>query len=233
MRIEGDVRVIWRDDRVLPAELAAVDALKLRIWNVGFKRFEDLANLPNLVELTVLDWKAPSFEPLRNLVRLRTLAISHFPQVDSFAPLAGLTNLESLTLQTLPSWDASRKRQHVDSFAPLAGLTRLRTLNLSGVLAEDGELSYLGGLVRLELLAIGNMYTQEQFARLAARIPGASSSFLAPYLEAEWSVCKKCGAAKVMLSGSDVPNPKVICPSCNHKKFDTTVARFEELRAAS
>ena len=43
--------VLPRGERTIPAELASVAALKLRIWNTGFERFEDLAGFPNLVAL--------------------------------------------------------------------------------------------------------------------------------------------------------------------------------------
>jgi hypothetical protein len=109
-------------------------------------------------------------------------------------------------------------------------LTRLRKLVLSGVIATDGDLVALGGLAALRQLAIGNMFPQEQFARLAARLPHLNTGFLAPFLRLDGHQCTKCGGEKVMLSGCDVPNPKVVCPSCHRKKFDETVARFESYR---
>jgi hypothetical protein len=35
-----------------------------------------------------------------------------------------------------------------------------------------------------------------------------------------------------MLSGVDVPNPKVVCPVCQRRKFEATVERFEQLAQA-
>jgi hypothetical protein len=88
-----------RGDRTIPAELASVEALELRIWDVGFDRFEDFAVSPNLVQLE---------------------------------GLSGLERLEALTLESLPSWDASRKRQVVKSFRPLAAIEGLQSLRLNG-----------------------------------------------------------------------------------------------------
>ena len=98
---------------------------------------------------------------------------------------------------------------------------------------RDGELVALGGLLALRELAIGNMFPQEQLARLSARLPHAKSNFLAPFLRLDGYACAKCGAEKVMLSGADVPNPKVVCPTCHKKKFDQSVALFEKHRQVS
>ena len=109
---------------------------------------------------------------------------------------------------------------------PLAGLSRLRVLRLGGVRVDDNDLTPLGGLAALEELGIANVFPQQQFARLARMLPQVQCKFLAPFLPLGYQ-CTKCGREKVMLSGSDVPNPKVVCPVCHRKKFEDTVARFE------
>ncbi|MBM3623032.1 MAG: hypothetical protein FJX20_20320 [Alphaproteobacteria bacterium] len=230
---DGDTHYLGRNETSIPESLREVPDLKLRIWNMGFKRFEELARFPNLAELTIMDFVGPSFAPLAELRALRLLSITHFPKVHSLAPLAGLASLQELTLQTLPSWDASRKHQVVESFQPLSGLTKLKKLVLSGVRAEDGDLSPLHGLVGLEQLAIGNIFSQVQFARLAAKVSLADPGFLAPFLRLDGYACRKCGTDKVMLSGADVPNPKIVCPTCHKRKVDETVARFEQLRLSA
>ncbi|HEY7471529.1 MAG TPA: hypothetical protein VIE68_04200 [Gemmatimonadota bacterium] len=228
MRADGSTYSLSNDDRTIPRELESVEALELRIWNTGFERFEELARLPNLVVLEVMDYRSDSFAPLGGLLRLRRLHVTHFPRVDSLDPLSGLGALEDLTLETLPSWDASKKRQVVKSLRPLAALGKLRSLRLAGVYAEDGDLSPIGELTGLRELAIANLYSQEQFALLSAKLPDVRSSFLAPCLQLGIS-CGKCGGEKVMLSGADVPNPKVVCPVCQRRKFETTVERFLSL----
>lgn len=154
--------------------------------------------------------------------------IMHFPKVTSFEPLKDLTGLEELTLESLPSGDASGKRKLVESFQPLSALKKLRVLKLAGVGTLDNDLSSLGGLIDLQTLAIPNFFPQREFALLSAKLPHVQPPyFLAPYLPLEGDLCNKCKSEKVMLSGSDVPNPKVICPTCRRKKFEETVARFE------
>jgi hypothetical protein len=231
MEIDGDIHDVTRKDRAIPGMLREVPGLRLRIWNVGFKAFDQLAGFPNLAELSILDWTAPTFEPLAGLRALRVLTIIHFPKVGSLAPLAGLVDLEELALETLPSWDGS-KHQQVDSLAPLAGLRKLRVLKLAGVFARDADLSPLGQLSELRQLAIANLYPQAQFARLTAKLPRAEAAMLAPFARLRGYGCKKCGGEKVLLSGADVPNPKVVCPVCQKKKFSETVARFEQYRQA-
>lgn len=229
MQMDGGTAVLSKRDRTIPRELESVEALELRIWNSGFDRFEDLAGFQNLAVLEIMDYSAESFAPLGGLRGLRRLHVSHFPRVYSLGPLSGLENLEALTLETLPSWDASRRHQVVESLRPLATIGKLHSLRLGGVYAQDGDLSPIGDLVGLRELAIANLYSQEQFALLSARLTGVRSSFLAPFLRLEGNVCRKCGSEKVMLSGADVPNPKVVCPVCQRRKFATTVERFERL----
>jgi hypothetical protein len=222
--------VLTAKDRSIPGELWQFPGLRLHIASGAFKVYEDLSGLPDLVQLTIMDYAPASFTPLAGLRTLRILSVTHFPNVESLEPLAGLADLEELTLQTLPSWDASGKRQVVESLRPLASLGKLRSLSLGGVIAHDGDLAPLGGLEALEQLALGNMYPQAQFARLAARLPRARCNFLAPFLRLDGYACRKCGSEKVMLSGADVPNPKVVCPTCHKKKFDATIAMFEKHR---
>jgi hypothetical protein len=167
---------------------------------------------------------------LRGLVHLQMI---HFPHVHNLEALRNLVHLEELRIETLPSWDVSGKVQAVASFRPLATLERLRTLGLAGVLAEDRDLSPIGELQALRELWIGNLYPQEQYARLAGALPQARSPLLMPYLELRESKCRKCGSTKVMLTGRDLPVPRVICPVCRQRRFEETVRRFEEIKQSA
>ena len=223
-----DYFFLEKHDRALPEELHTVKNLYLRIWNVKFDRYEDLALCSGLTQLAILDYHSDSFAPLGCLPSLRRLHIVHFPKVDTLEPLKDLTNLEELRLETRPSGDASGKRQVVDSFKPLAHLKKLRVLHLGGMCTSSHDLSPLGELTELQDLALPNWFPQREFSMLSVKLPCVHPPrFLAPYLPLERDTCKKCNSEKVMLSGSDVPNPKVICPICRKKKFEETVARFE------
>lgn len=227
METDGDFVLLGKDDRTIPEELRKVRDLKLRIWNTKFDQYDDLASCSDLTELEIMGYHADSFAPLGCLTTLRRLFIAHFPKVTSFDPLKTLIGLEELILETLPSGDASGKRKSVESFQPLSYLKKLRVLKLAGVRTVDNNLSSLGGLTDLQILAIPNFFPQRELAMLSSKLPHLTSSFLAPFLPLEGDLCNKCNSEKVMLSGSDVPNPKVICPTCRKKKFEEIVARFE------
>ena len=233
METDGDFYVLQKGDQSLRGELRQVQNLKLRIWSTGFTQFEELANFPNLAELEIMGYRADTFAPLRSLCALRRLAVFDFPRVTCLEPLMELSSLEELTLETLPGGDASGKYKVVTSFRPLGALKRLRVLKLAGVRAGDDDLSPLAELTGLQVLALGNLFPQEQFALLASRLPQVRCFFTTPFHPLEGYLCGKCGGDKVMLSGSDVPNPKVVCPVCQRKKFESTVARFEEFRQNS
>jgi hypothetical protein len=176
-------------------------------------------------------WHYPlsSLAPIGKMIKLRRLQMIHLPKVTRLDPLSTLVELEELRIETLPSWDASGKTLVVESLKPLEGLRKLRFLAMAGVVAGDGDLSPLASLKKLEQLHFANRYSQEQLARLACCLPQATGSFLAPF-KSLGIHCAKCGSEKVMLSGSDIKNPKVICPTCRRKKYDETVARFEKFR---
>jgi len=230
MDLDGDTYVLGKHDRELPRELQEIEDLKLRIGQARLERFDDLGKLTNLVELDVMGYPSSSFTALRSLGRLRRLAIMDFPHATSLDPLRGLTNLEELRLETLPSGDASGKCKIVASFRPLAPLRKLQVLRLAGVRTQDDDLSPLSGLTALRELALGNLFPQQQFAMLAVKLPHVQSSFLAPFLRLHGYPCHRCGGEKVMLSGADVPNPKIVCPTCRRKKFETTVACFDRFK---
>lgn len=179
-----------------------------------------------------MDYTAPSFAPLAGLRRLRRLVVVHFPHVTSLDPLADLTGLEELTLETLPGGDASGRTKTVDSFRPLAALTGLRLLKLAGVVCADGVLSPLGRLTGLRTLALGNVFAQGELARLARRLPQAGCPFLAPFVRLDGHACGRYGDSKVMLSGADLPRPRVICPTCQARRLAETARRFNALADA-
>ncbi len=230
MRTDGDVFVLSKGDREIPEQLRQVTNLKLRIWKSGVEHFENLANFPNITELDIFDYRAPSLTPLRALRGLRRLSVIHFPHVSSFEPLSELRQLEELVLETLPSGDASGKRTLVETFRPLARLSQLRVLKLAGVSVLDNDLSPLGELTALEDLALGNLFPQQQFAQLTRTLPHVRCAFLGPFLRLDEYACRRCGGQKVMLSGADVPNPKIVCPVCHRKKFEDTVRLFEQFK---
>ena len=229
MKFQRGYFELTRDDRTIPEELGRARSPRLLIWNIGFKRFQDLALFPKLVEVKILNYPLDTLAPFASLLNLRRLEICHFPRAHSLQPLAKLSRLQDLTLKTLPSWDGSGKHHFVDSLRPLADLKNLRKILMTGVVAKDGDLSPLGTLKNLRDLHIANVYSQEQLAMLAGRLPNKlRRGFLRPFDTMDGDVCKKCGTGTVMLSGCDI-RPRVICPACKKKMFDSCVSRFEEI----
>jgi hypothetical protein len=100
---------------------------------------------------------------------------------------------------------------------------------MTGVVARDGDLSPLGALKNLRDIHIANIYSQEQLAGLAGRLPKRiRRGFLQPFVTMDTDVCTKCGTRTVMLSGCDI-RPRVICPACKKTMFEACVSRFEEI----
>ena len=229
MHVENGVFVLTPKDSSIPGEIRQSRNASIRMS--GFKNVGNLAEFPNISSLEVFLWPLESFEVLASLKHLQTLRITHFPKVNSLEALGSLNQLHDLELTTLASWYS--KKQVVESLHPLSSLTNLQRLKFGAVLAKDKDLSPLWNLIELRELFVPNFYPQEQLARLAGRLPIVRRDwFLQAYVSMDQVKCKKCGAAKVMLSGSDI-RPQVICRTCQQKKFCLCVTRYEEMVSES
>ena len=126
--------------KALPG-IAAPDPLRsARIWHCSYRTLEPLKMLKNLRTLVIATFPDDTLRPLASLTELRYLQIIHLPRVTDLSPLAALSNLEVLSLETLPSWDASRRTTEVDSLDPISDLPELRHLSLFGVHPKDQSL---------------------------------------------------------------------------------------------
>lgn len=126
-----------------------VSVVTARIWHCNYADLEPLRPCVALERLVVATYSASSLELVSSFSRLRALRILHLPKVHDLTPLGRLRELETLSLETLPSWDASRKRTTVTGLETLATLPRLRWLALYGVVPIDGSLAPLEGSTSL------------------------------------------------------------------------------------
>jgi len=126
------------------------EVTSLRIWHCKYKTLQPIARFQRLRALRIATFPDDSLELLTELRELEWLSIVHLPKIASLAPLGGMKALRWLELQTLPSWDASRKRTRVVSLAPLVELPCLEHLSLLGVVAEDQSLRNLKTLGALK-----------------------------------------------------------------------------------
>jgi hypothetical protein len=127
---------------------AAVETL--RVWHCKYRTLADLAKLTNLRGLEVATYPDETLDPVAELTKLRYLRILHLPKVTTVSPLGRLSSLVTLRLDTLPSWDASRKRTVVESLAPIGLLKNLKHIELFGVVPADRSLRPLEECTALE-----------------------------------------------------------------------------------
>ena len=145
----------------------AVDGL--RIWHCGYQTLAPVDKLRGLRTLVIATFPDASLDVLEPLSELRHLWIMHLPKVIDLAPLVRLRHLESLALQTLPSWDASRKLTEVHSLEPIGDLHQLRRVMLVGVVPRDRRLSPLERCAELKSARIRERdYPKGEVARLLA-----------------------------------------------------------------
>jgi hypothetical protein len=129
--------------KVFPAVQNPEGVTTLTVWHCKYRTLAPLQELVSLRELTIATFPDDSFELLVPLAKLEKVRILHFPKVHSLGPLAKLHRLRQVTLESLPSWDASRKRLVVESIETLATLPELAYLQLLGVIPESGSLAAL------------------------------------------------------------------------------------------
>lgn len=154
----------------LGAMPAGVDSLC--VWHCKYKTLKPIAELRQLRALRIASFPDETLDFLSELKGLEWLSILHLPKVTSLGPLGQMADLRWLALQTLPSWDASRKRTVVDSLRPLAELPRLQHVSLLGVIPEDRSLHDLkvaGNLKTARLHGFPKDVTANFFAETAVQ----------------------------------------------------------------
>lgn len=127
----------------MPSVADCAGVTSLRIWHCAYSTLEPIANFANLDTLVIGTFPDASFECLSALHQLKQLRVVHLPKVSDLCALESLTQLRVLALETLPSWDASRKWTEVASLEPLARLPGLEHVSLLGVLPKDRSLAAL------------------------------------------------------------------------------------------
>lgn len=120
------------------------------------------------MSLEVFDWLAPDFEPLRPLLKLEQLWVSHLPHVVSLEALSSLRSLRRLVLETLASWDGSKVSQG-DSLAPLRELP-LEEINMFGVRPASKSVDDLLAIPTLTR-ARPSKFAASEIKKINAQIP--------------------------------------------------------------
>lgn len=116
------------------------ETTSLCVWHCKYKTLAPLAEFKNLQELKIATFPDESFECLSSLSRLEWLSVLHLPKVKNLEALSRIKSLRFLALETLPSWDASRKRTVVESIAALSKLPKLEHISLLGIVPTDMSL---------------------------------------------------------------------------------------------
>ena len=163
-----------------------------RVWAYSVHQdfLDELAGLPDLELLYIEGLTATDLRPLAKLRRLRrliliggtkienldwtaelppldALAIENFKRLETLDPLGSLQSLSALAVEG-SMWTAMR----VASLAPVSAISNLRYLFLTNLRTSDQSLSPLHPLTNLRVLECGALFTDEEFMRLRAAIPG-------------------------------------------------------------
>jgi hypothetical protein len=213
------------DQRKLEQIVSRVSLRELYLdW---YLRITDVGPLKKLTQLKVLRFDScsniKSLEQVGELDNLVGLAIENFKNVHNIKPLSNLTNLKDLAVEG-SIWT----RMKIESLAPLTNLTTLEFLGLTSLKVLDESLEPLANLKNLKRLNLANAYPFEEFARLAARLPGTECQWFVPYISTTLT-CQNCKSAnRVILTGKGKSH---LCPHCNEKRLGQHVEAFELVKA--
>jgi hypothetical protein len=196
----------------------------VRIWHCNYASLSRLSDFRNVQCLEIATLPDSSLDFVGKLSALKSLQIVHLPKIHDIAPLSKLRALETLELATLPSWDASSKRQHISSLKPLQHLAKLQSLALYGIVVDDGLLQPLYSCQSFKELRCSNLFSAKELARLKAMKPELIGTLLEPVIEVQHSYCSSCGTQKIMLSG--VSRRSIMCPKCNAKRVQKHVEEW-------
>lgn len=148
-------------EREVPGVSAPGEVTSLTVWHCKFATLERLAIFTNLRALKIATYPDASLESIQGLKHLQWLSVVHMPKVSDLEPLTKLDKLVSLELATLPSWDASSKRQVVNSLHPIARMPRLQFLALFGVIPKDKSLAALEASSSLQTARVSGYPAKE------------------------------------------------------------------------
>jgi hypothetical protein len=220
------LELIREKNNIFPEIKNPEDYNEVEIWHCNYKSLDSLSKFINAETISIATFPDYNLNTFKSLIKLKKLGIIHLPNIKSIESLKYLINLEELNLSTLPSWDPSGKRTIITSLRPLSKLKKLKALYLAGVVPEDGLLEPLIECENLEYVHIGNYITIEQRIKLL-KYKKVIGNFFDPFVELNFSICKKCNSKKVMLSG--VIGRQIFCPICNKKRVDEHLSLWRTL----
>ena len=168
--------------RQMPTVPNAAQITSLAVWYCNFESLASLTYFTNLKALKIAGYPDESLEPLESMKGLVWLSILHMPKVSDLEPLTKLHALTSLELQTLPSWDSSRKRQVVKALEPLTRIPKLAHLSLFGVIPSSKSLAALEGCKNLSAVRVSG-YPAAEVKRFYAA-SGVENAFMPKFPEA-------------------------------------------------
>lgn len=145
---------------------------------------------------------------------------------DRLSTLEGLQSLKEL--QNLTIWPSFSGTIRIDTLLPLASTPALQNLVFAGT-SNDGTLTPLYGLERLERLFVSNNFSWDQFAHFEAQQPNVDFPWKGGVVyDANPTVltCQSCGRPKAMLTGKGT---RLCCPDCDGGRLSKHIKRYREL----
>ncbi len=145
---------------------------KLRYLQVAFPRTDDIPSFRPLKQITTLVLRCnkhqTSLKFLNGVDNLKSLCVSEAMGVSQLTPLGRMRDLCELYIDGTISG-----RNTVQTLAPLAKLKELRyALLLLRVEERNRTLKHLHSLSKLAFLHLSNDYSDEEYDKLLAAVPG-------------------------------------------------------------
>lgn len=197
----------------LPSLCAHLRVARLHLYEIRAANLAPLAHVSGLRELAICwNTKVNFLRFVSEMKELQTLVLEDTPKVNDLSPLAACTSLSALEFSG-GIWNKNRAR----TLEPVAAMPNLRYLSLFNLTVAQGGLAPLERCSALRELAVSNQFATEDYARLAARLPGVKCDMFAPWVRLATPV-----------AGKDVLVVGKRKPMLNSEKDAARIARYEE-----
>lgn len=189
------------------AHLIDVQIANLRRWNTwkrlrllvlsgrGVKSIDGLESCESLEQLTLLNMNMTALAPLRDLHRLRTLALIMVAKGADLRSVARIPNLRALTIEHAVVGDVV----HLPALKELAEAKRLEEIRIMHAAVDDGDLLPLAALPNLREVTLGSEIGGDVEALRAAR-PEVKMNFTPPNARFE-ALKEKLGGVTIRRPG--------------------------------
>ncbi|MEI7984179.1 MAG: leucine-rich repeat domain-containing protein [Armatimonadota bacterium] len=177
-RVHGDAAYVFKSKQQDLAKIAdLINVVDLRFKDMQMADLSALSRMSKLRSLQIYwNTKLTDLDSLRALPALEILSLGSTTKIRSLTPLQDLQSLKVLEIRA-GVWGY----HHLDTLEPLGQIKGLQELYLNTIRVREGGLKPISLCVGLRYLGLPYRFPLEQYAYLAAKMPGVNCDEFKPF----------------------------------------------------